>query len=510
MANLFDTKELSNFTETKNLLFEILSDKENSIFKIVSNEQFDWIKVLLEDSLDEIVKEKLNSSPPVSSSYYLLDISDHFTTASEIIGKSLSLRKEIFDIQTNAITTGLEILQILFTLDSEKKLSNLNLEATFKQSQIDNANLIDYKKALDDKFNIIAASIKTKLLFLNQEGNPLNYGERFSNLTTIYCSNIKSIYERLFAIKRTLFYSFGQNTLPIPNTIDVCNNLDLLVEWFRRSVNMFEKKSQTELIFQKCFSLNNPFIPWDITKPPINYNLDTHLSNSKDIDIFISPKIVELKNNGSIEFNITPPDILINRNLYAEKIDDDIQIRLLGIDIGVIELSNTITPNTPSATLSEMRNYHIELEIPMQDIGLELPLYDITIAEKEKMKKDFDEAIKNKKPLPIFKKIDFGEVIGIDNQGNLIFKKETVIKEIINFPRRHVIGTLTPSVKSNYFSKINFKSSNSLNNINPLGNWKIFVKNVSPNNILRAYGLSRIEDIVLSFKLAIIKKDTFL
>lgn len=495
----FDFNKLTTVNAIKNEFLPLL-ETEKPLFPDIENSEFNWLMPILSKSLDEFVADFMLENPPISNTYILLDLAEHVSEASELINKNLQKRNEIFEIETQALFSGVEYAQVLTSLGSDKKLNDLSLNAFFKQSGFE--NIEEYNAALDGKFDVILSTLRTKLSFHNQQGNPLNFGERVNYLRTVYCENMKVAYERLIAVKRTLLYSFNQKSAPLPNYRDSTNNLEGLVGWLRKEIYQFEIDTQRDYVFHKSFSLNNPFTPIDLAAPPVNPHLDTHAqANKTPIPTFISDQIKNLKSTGTVEFEIKEEEFDVERNFFETISKGERKMRVLGISFNVLELMIE-APNT--SFNRETRLYYSELVPPRQNnIALELDkIYDETGEEKIKSQMSEEEmiiALKNPK-LKVPSKIK-----GFDAKGNLKIEKEAIPMEDVVLPSMFIPGEIKPVYNKNITENLEFRSDNSIKNISPVGKWTLYLKNSSPNNMYRAYGLSQVEDIVITFKIGVRK-----
>ena len=160
--------KLDNFTS--------IQDIKKQLLHLDNESDFSWLMPIVNFSLDESVIIYLNNHEPNSSKFNTLNLGEHVTEATNLINNCIAKRNEIFDIETQAITLAIQYIQTINTIKDEKKVSDLNLLALFNLSK--EANIDEFQKSLNSKFETANLILKAKLSLHNQKGNPLNYGER--------------------------------------------------------------------------------------------------------------------------------------------------------------------------------------------------------------------------------------------------------------------------------------------------------------------------------------------
>ncbi|ANF52927.1 hypothetical protein A0O34_21445 [Chryseobacterium glaciei] len=466
-----------------------VQEMKNQLLPLETESDFNWLMPIVNFSLDESVIIYLNNHEPDSSKFITLDLREHMTEATNLINNCVSKRNEIFEIETQALTSAIEYVQILNTINDDKTISDLNLKAIFNLSKEDKID--DFESAMQSKFTNINLMLKTKLGFHNQKGNPLNYGERTKYLRKIYADNIKNIYERLIAIKRILKYSFNQETKPLPNYIEVSNNLDKLVWWMRDTVYKFEKLEQSDYIIQKSISL-------------VNYAISK--------GIMVNVLFNQLNLTGEIEINVSEQDFI--KSGMQER------VRILGVAANVIGFPSWLPTNSEDEKYivnnaranSEKENieankditlYYCEVIPPEQfpKIDLEL-LYESSTEEEEELILSLNQIDRSKILNDIVDRI---ESIRINPNGKIIttYKPIGIPIDDVKLPNKLIFGELYPIYKSSINTNLNFSTESSIKNASPEGIWKIKLKNVSNPVILGPLDLTQVRDFVLTFNLSV-------
>lgn len=461
---------------------------------------FDWLLPIIKTSLDKQLSEYLTKEPPISTRYINLDVIEHLKEATDIINKCNDRRTLIYDLEAKGIFSALEYFQFLETLEAEIKLGKLNINAIYTQSELPDAEE-NYQKAFDEKTISALGVLRTKLSLHNKEGNSLNYGERVKYLRDLYCDDVKTIYERLIAIKRVLKYSFGQETASLPNFVDVTTKLDLLVWWMRDTVREFESQAEYEYFFEKTISLNT-FSSSGKPVPESPFG-DHHVDNKKIlIQDFKSQPLLTLINNGQLDFTLTEDDFRLPKDLIGGKT----HLRIISIAVNIIEDTDHEPQSRPSRNT---RLYFCELISPKQEIQLDLSeIYDITQAEQEEAKDEIVDFLKiGKKGKTLSDLIaQKGKLIGIDpSTGRLIFESPAKEFEKFSFPNRFIVGDVKPVHETSILDNQNFQSPKSIRNINPIGLWNVSLQNSTQSNMQRFFGLTQIMDFSITFRIGVRK-----
>jgi hypothetical protein len=478
MINI-DITNLSSVQEIKKTLTQIQDDDD-----------FKWLKPIVSFSLDESVIVYLNNHEPDSSKFVTLDLKEHITEVTHLINNCNQKRVEIFDIESQALVTAIELIQIINSISSEKKLDQLNLKASLKISEEISED--EYNQALDTKFSNIQVALKTKIALHNQPGNPLNYGERVKYIRKIYSDNIKNIYERLIAIKRTLKYSYNLDTRPLPNYLKVANNLDKLVWWMRDVIYKFEKLEQYDYTLQKSISLS---------KYAISQGIDPNEFLKK------------FRTDGVCEITISEQDFIISGTKE--------RMRILGVAANVIGWYDQVTTNPVGSwqndqllqgamksnndTKRENMLFYCEVTPPEQNPTLDLDLlYDLSEEEELKLIENLNGIDKSSILNNIVDRI---EGINVDKNGRISVRYKPTNKTIDNiiFPKKLIFGELNPIHKSSINSNLNFSFENSIKNASAEGIWKLTLNNVSFDKDLRDTKLEGVKDFTLTFKISIRK-----
>lgn len=493
--------------------------EERLNFKVDKND-FAWLKPVVDFTLDESVIIYLNLNQPNINRFASLDLQEHIAEATNLINTNLAKKNELYELETKALASALEYLQISQSLSPNEKLGKLRLKADYNQSG--DTSISDYSDALDSKFTSIRSILRARLSLHNQNGNSLNYGERIKYLRRIYCDNIKNIYERLFVIKRTLKYSFEQDTAPLPNFLEISNKLDKLIWWMRNAISKYETEEQYDYVIQKTISLREN-------------------SEKQGLDDYIN----QFHTSGEAEFVVSNSDFDIDENFE--------KLRVVGVSLNIVGRFELITefydsyvfaryggsyqsyldlyddPKTMKAkdnvnndvnnrraydysvkanndTKSENILHFCKAEPPKQNPMLNFDTLFTALDHQERKKLT---ELKNK----ISDETDFSSLfdesfsLGFDliNDANLSHKPTHYDPDDFKFPTKLIFGERQPIYKSSINTNLSFRADNSVKNISPNGKWKISVENVSFDKDLRSGKLGAITDIALTFRLGVRK-----
>jgi len=461
-------------------------------------QDFQWLVPIVETSLDKRLTEYLTKNSPNGTRYISLDIIEHLKEATELINKCNDRRNTIFELEAKAIFSALEYFQFLEVLDSEIMLGEINLKAIYQQSGLQESEN-KYKEAFNKRTISTLEILRTKLSLHNEKGNSLNYGERVSYLRDLYCDDVRTIYERLIAIKRVLKHSFGQETESLPNFEDVTSKLDLIVWWMRNTVRQFESDAEYEYFFEKTISLNNFSLSGKpIPKDPFG---DYHVDGTKVLlPDFKSQQLLALITNGKLEFTLTDDDFRLPNDPIGRKL----HFRVISAAVNIVEDYKHEPQSRPSRNT---RLYHCEITPPEQKLQLELSeIFDVSLNEQEEAKKESENFLKRGEKGETLSRImkKKGELKGIDPiTGRLIFENDNPKFEQFTFPNRFIVGDIKPVQDTSILDEQVFQSPKSIRNINPIGNWHIYLQNSTLGNMQRFFGLSQVMDLSLTFRVGV-------
>lgn len=488
---------LENSEQLRGKLHDLISTTNFDDYRakygiVLTASDFDWLAPVVKTTLDKYLSTYLAANPPEGERFVSLDVIEHLREVTELINKCNDRRNTIFDLESRAILLGLEYFQFLETFNSDVVLGGLTLKATYAESGL-GVGEEKYTDAFAEKTLTAFDGLRSKLSIHNEKGSSLNYGERVSYLRDLYCDDIRRIYERLIAIKRTLKYSFGQKTAELPNIKDVVSKLDLIVWWVRKAVREFETAAEHEYFFERTVSLGT----MAEAQAPVaaTPHGDHHVGADNNLlPDFKGPRLPELINNGIVEFELSEQDFA----LRALPIGGRYKMRVIGIAVNVIEDYKQEPRVRPSRNT---RLYYCEINPPKQNIALEIgEIFDLTLEERKKITDRLDAGI-----IKVNDIIDprIGKIVGIDNNGRVIFERESPQFEGLTFPNVFVAGDVKPVHETSILDEQRFYSPKAIRNINPVGRWRVYLRNSTLGNMQRFFGLSQVMDLSLTFRLAI-------
>lgn len=473
-------EELTSVEMMKTALVPLLQDPDYN---------FNWLKPIVTVNLDVMVIAYLNKFPPVTTAFITLDLSEHMKEATSLLNSCTSLRNEMFELESRALLSAIEYNQIIKTVEADKLLSTLNLAALLSQSGKEESE--EYTDAVQKKYDATTFSLAAKFSQHNQSGNALNYGERITFLREMYCDNIKNVYERIIAIKRTLFYSFNQITDPIPNYIEVSNSLEVLVKWMRQTIYAYETISQYDYLVVKTISFAN-------------------LSIKKGLKLEDQFKM--LADNGYCDIEISDGDLGVDEKKFRP--------RIIGVSMNIVGNFDMIDENGTNAPLqgrttaiksnNEMKReaqlFFCQVKTPKQNLALNNDVIFSNTADEEVNEQELIKKIQ-KNPKLLLE----GEEFVIEEKNGAFkikLKPAPEDKESIVFPDELIFGELQPIYKSSVTTNQNFRNDVSVKNCSPYGLWRTYIKNVTSLAIEpqpkrlddKDWG---IKDITLTFRLSV-------
>jgi hypothetical protein len=216
----------------------LLVDQHGSI------SDFEWIRDIVETSLDEYVDEHIEQGFNAER-YAPLAIEDNLAECARLIDVCLVQRGEIFQLESQGILSALELTYAAELLAKESTLGAVAAEAAIQQAQW--ANAADVRAAHDEKHRIRALEVQERLALHGRAGSALNYGERVRFLRRIFTENLQRVNECMWALSFGLSAAYD---LTVDSAYDYRKRapgvsiLDNGVTWVRRAIDLLELRTQ--------------------------------------------------------------------------------------------------------------------------------------------------------------------------------------------------------------------------------------------------------------------------
>lgn len=474
---------------------------------LVNGYDFTWLSPITKKTVDEESIDFLNLNNPNSNRFILLNLGEHLNEANTLVNNCISKRNEIFELETIAYTKAIEYIQLIFGKDDEQNLNFLNIKALYNLSNEPDFNT--FNSSLEARAELIETLLKTRFALHNQIGNPLNYGERVENLRKQYNETIKIVYERIFAIKRTLKYVYNQDSDLIPSYLDVANNIFCLDFWIRNVVATFETNSQYDYIIEKTilFTDNNGLISGDqyfndfinISQHDFEFNItenDLGFNQANENARILGVSINVLSGHDQMYRQLEALYDLTNHGVPFEKYYHDNPTQELKIAIynanNVAGRRAENVNRTNNALVKENTTFSCKINSPIQTIPL-LPLNKPSLNRVDaKLKRHFESKNKESK---VFRK-------------NNYYQPKLAVNPI-TLPNKINYADIQPIQGVSVTSSLRYYNNNFLNNISPLGKWVLNIENSSKKNYNQFsgedYSLKQILDIAITFKIGIRK-----
>ena len=221
-------------------------DKLKNIVREDVDGDFGWLKDILDKTLEEYTIKELQVSGPNIGAYNPLQVEIHLAEGARLLDLCLSQRKEIFQLESQAILSALDICLSLQTLELDHKLAQIHLAASASQAQLPPG---DGNTSLGTRYDIFRHALRERLKLHNRSGSALNYGERVRFLRKMYVDNLRLAFQRVHAAWRGMAFAFRIKTEdPEAYTPADGNMLDFLVQWMRRAITAVEESDAHERV----------------------------------------------------------------------------------------------------------------------------------------------------------------------------------------------------------------------------------------------------------------------
>lgn len=213
-----------------------------------ADETFPWLKDITDISLDEFVNAHLKTLGVRPDFYDPGDVDTHFEALGSLIQRSLDRSTDIWDLESKALLTAFDFLLAEALDGPEYSLQTRLLRAAhsqvFSQKEAKAAAFPD----LDARQERVKANRNLRLLAHASSGSSLNYGERVKLARTLLAIDVRSLYERVQAIRRGLANSFGISLPDLPVFLPHNERMARFSTWFRNAVDRVESSEATETV----------------------------------------------------------------------------------------------------------------------------------------------------------------------------------------------------------------------------------------------------------------------
>ena len=204
---------------------------------------FAWLADILDTTLDDELLHDLRSSPVESTGLDPLQIDEHLQEASRLLDASLVQRKEIHQLESQAVLTALDAFHASQAARDDLAVERVKLQAAAKQAQVDDGPGLD---ALEKKAAQTRDALETRIRLHNRSGSALNYGERVRFMRRMYLSNVRRALERLHAAWRGTALAYGVSRADPRTYVDALpqgevNLLNAFVAWLRNCLAEIER-----------------------------------------------------------------------------------------------------------------------------------------------------------------------------------------------------------------------------------------------------------------------------
>lgn len=212
--------------------------------------RFTWLDDIVNETLDAYVRKRLDDGFDPDR-FNPSRFQDNLRECSRLVDTCLVQRSEIFELESQAVTSALEILYTLRSLDADSALETTQLAAVCIQAGIPGDT--DSFTALERKFTLRRQELNEREALHAGSGNALNYGERVAFLRNIYLENLQRVNECMYALQFWLTYAYD---ITVDRKIDYAETqVDVLensVAWLRRCVDLFEAKMRNAKFARVC------------------------------------------------------------------------------------------------------------------------------------------------------------------------------------------------------------------------------------------------------------------
>lgn len=208
---------------------------------LVGQAAFAWLKPIAEVTLSDYVRQYLAEFEPETRKYNPYEIRLNISIANDLVNRCLTRRTQIYEVEALALQAALLYKKQIETLASDQFQLELDTKVKLKALELPFDKTVSTQ--LENRHESIKGEIDSRIALHNLSGSPLNYGEQTIFTRKLYANNIKTILERVAAIRSgiKLCYGLSEEDLPaLDRTEEQSDDLEKIVWWLRAIVTGIE------------------------------------------------------------------------------------------------------------------------------------------------------------------------------------------------------------------------------------------------------------------------------
>lgn len=206
---------------------------------------YSWLLPVATDTTEAYIARLLTQDPP-KLIYRIQELSENIRYASMHLDQALGRQDKLYELEIGAINTLID--DMVFDQNGERDeriaLSNLRAVLSTAPANADNATEADIRSIYSTKRDIVAA----KRQYRNAKGSALNVGDRIDFLRALQADTVRSMYERLLAVRLCMASSGIGKMPPVPTWSETAgfDNLRNLALWTRQAIRKVELAEPNE------------------------------------------------------------------------------------------------------------------------------------------------------------------------------------------------------------------------------------------------------------------------
>jgi hypothetical protein len=212
----------------------------------LSDQSFNWLASITNETLEELALRYVQENTGYHA-IWPLPADSHLAEASRLLDVCLVQRKEIYQLEAQAVMSALDICLAIGAIEADRKVAKTHFNAALKQlGTTDAAGLT----SIDAKFTAQKQGVEERLRLHNQVGGSLNYGERITFLRDMFGKNLRLAYHRMRSVAEGARFAYRVRLPEIDSEAANGDLLGMFVDWVRNASDKLEESDYTEHVYE--------------------------------------------------------------------------------------------------------------------------------------------------------------------------------------------------------------------------------------------------------------------
>ena len=211
----------------------------------IASEKYSWFTSIAAQSTETFIAEALELDPPIMFPK-IGDLTGNLQAASAHLDQALARQEKLYELEAGATNAVIDDLLFDQRVSKDEKLALTNLRALLSQAGAHAENATG--KDIDALFQATRDVAKLRRQLRDMKGSAFNLGERIEFLRTLQVDTIRSLFERLDAIRACMATSgiHQMRAVPAWDRESGLKALRALALWTREAIRFVERSYARE------------------------------------------------------------------------------------------------------------------------------------------------------------------------------------------------------------------------------------------------------------------------